>query len=332
MKRLLIHSVMFALILSLFIPAPADANAAIGPGCETFYYQEDAQYAYERTRDDYPTLFDQFATNTDPDGNGVACDDLQTAPTMHPLQISGRGNFDSGRSSFGTFRLVTYSLFVSADIAGVDLTSAACPDLLSDDVLNSLIVPEGERVRPALLGPDVEVVEGVGPTKVSALVWLPLDDPQNPLLLNEWMISQGIGSFDASTTPEPYSAQLQDAEKLAKANKLGIWGDCQAPEALSTDVSNTYRSMVQASGNGDQVVPFSITTPGTYQLTLNAGGGNVVVFFVDVHDHAGNQIYEFSISSAESGNFSSAGFLPAGEYYVQVKAVGSWKITVDPMP
>lgn len=74
-----------------------------------------------------------------------------------------------------------------------------------------------------------------------------------------------------------------------------------------------------------------IDTDATYQFALDVTGGPAVFVAMDVYAADGTWFPELSISTAETGGFSSAAFLPAGEYYFQVKAVGSWRVTINPL-
>lgn len=83
----------------------------------------------------------------------------------------------------------------------------------------------GQRVT---LSFDVECLDPFGRTL--AYVWLddPSDTAEEPVLVNEWMLSHGYARlFDEDwVAPLRIQALLDDAERDARARGLGLWGVC----------------------------------------------------------------------------------------------------------
>jgi hypothetical protein len=165
-----------------------------------------------------------------------------------------------------------------------------------------------------------------GQFSVTALVWTVLDDPTSPVLINEWLIRNGLAFVDGATAERKFKEGFVLAEQEAQEEGIGVWGACAMPLGLVAPPDEPEGRVMQVQGNGDRVIPFTITTEETYLLTLNVTAADAVFVAADVYALDGTSLPALSMSTAESGTFSSAGFLPSGEYYAQIKAVGAGNV------
>lgn len=327
-----------AVVLLAFEESPLQfAQAAVGPDCSWYDYQVDAQSDLDITHRDYPTLptMDQL----DPGGDGVACPDLPARPEQIRDAVSIRGSFDEFKTSISVGG-VGYSTAYRVELSGVtnEPTSSddsPCPALVTNRDIAALFELQNNFARRYyLLPPGRQTIppgdEG-GRFDGRALVWTVFDDPAQPVLINEWLLRNGLAFADIEHVPQPWSDRLAAAEDAAKADGLGVWGTCELPSGLVPPPATPEGQVVSASNSGDQIVAFSVEVAGIYLVTLDAGGGNSVFVALDVYSADGTWLPEFSITTASGGTYTSAGPLPAGDFYVQVKAVGAWKVTIEQM-
>jgi hypothetical protein len=174
---------------------------------------------------------------------------------------------------------------------------------------------------------EVDIVEGFGYVVLNG----------EAVNINEWLIRNGFGLLDSDGLSDEWTKRLQVAEDSAEAESLGVWGHCALPEpyaiaGVPTSVVNATEDVLALeSFNGDQVVEFSIDAAGTYLFMLDDLSGEAVFVAMDVYTGSGEWQPALSMSTTESGTFTSAGYLAPGEYFYQVKAVGQWRVTIDPL-
>lgn len=337
----------FLAILSFFavmFTNVGTARAATGPECNFFEYQETAQEALDQVVENYPTLLDMYQDSLDSDRDGIACPELPSLPDILASAFDIRGGFEISPFTALEEPVISglgYSARYAVNLAGVSYTapqSAGCGELLSTDSLNSAINKAGTVVSLYY----VTLANGESPPpdeddqryEITGLAWTIAGDPQEPVLVNEWLLSQGLGVLDERTVPKDLKEDFREAEAAARQQSLGIWGTCTVPVSLKDsgpDIAGAYDHFLREFGEGDQVHPFTIESEGLYQFTLDAMSGPVVFAALDVYSADGSWIPELSVTTAESGSFSSATFLAPGEYYFQIKAVGSWRVTIDPL-
>lgn len=292
--------------------------AAAGPQCSNFTFQEDAQ-----------SILDQYgyAESLDLDGDGVACDELPAKPKELAGAISGRiASMDDDFQLIG----VTEDKHFRLTLAGVAFAGPTADCGVDPvDAIESMF-PPGNNVFFFSEGSDPiqEVEDGY---RLIGSAWLYGIEPDGvtPYLLNERAVELGLGRTDNSGLDSPLAGKLTAAEVNAKTNGTGIWGSCETPDLAPAPTRTPYGQIIDWKGSGDQVsAVFSISADGTYRLTAN---GSADLLFVDLYDQYGNWLPGFSISARGGGVFSSGGFLPAGQYYVQVQASGVWWITIEPL-
>lgn len=118
-------------------------------------------------------------------------------------------------------------------------------------------------------------------------------------------------------------AELKSDLATVKARLFFL--EATLPTATPTPDSNVIR----ITGNGNQASKkFTISVPGTYLLTAQNLNDNFLA--VDVYSIAADWKPGFSISTLQSGEYSAAGYLDAGDYYIKTVANGGWIVTIEP--
>lgn len=331
--RAFVALVLLGLMMAPHYVAPPATMAAKGPECDWFTFQDEAQATLDRTAESYPDLLPQWSANLDPDGNGIACDQLPARPDVLIDTQSILGRFEDNEDSFMVTG-VGYSARYNLTLAGVAFTDD-CPQL-DEDLLSSLVQPPDKQATTFFISSTtakpIPPDDKDGTYAVVGVAWFIAGDPSTPILANEWLLQAGLAKLDAKTAPADYVDRLKAAEASAQEAGLGVWGSCDfSATAIGAETTTAYSHVLRESGDGDQIVQFTIETEGTYQLTIDAMGGSVVFVAVDLYATDSTWFPEFSIITSSSGAFSSAGYLYPGTYYVQIKAVGGWRITLDAM-
>jgi hypothetical protein len=325
-------------LFSLVTPHPV-AWAASGPDCSWYEYQSDAQTAFDKALTDDPSANNWFR-QLDPDGDGIACSELPPRPAVIESAVHIGGHFDpdydyvgirgSGYSTSYDVRLAGVTLDVGLDRAAVH---SACADLVTNEVIFDLFEPADGTGREYYIQSATKEALPPGDADENASViawaWTIFADPANPVLINEWLIRNGLAFVDTGTVSGDGRVKLEAAQDQARADGLGVWGACTIPAELVPAPPQPESQIIQKSGDGDQIVRFAIPTEGTYLLTLDVAGGQVVFVAADLYTIDGGWFPEFSIVTSSGGQFTAAGYLAPGEYYLQVKAVGSWRMTME---
>lgn len=317
----------------------AVALAAQGPSCSFYDYQSDAQYDFDRVLEEYPSIVENYR-NLDIDDDGIACQELPQRPQMLMGTERIRGNFDDN-SDFLSIDGAGYSAEYAVTIAGVSVDrksndaseSAECPEVTGNEALKSLFALPDVLARQFYIessnDQDIPPTDADGTFDVSALVWTVAGDPSAPILLNTWLVRNGLTFASLDTVSGDLRDELRRAQRSAEDEVLGVWGACRLPSELVPPPAAPDGQVLQASGSGDQVQTFTVASEGTYVLTLEVNGGAVVFCAVDVYNLDGTWIPGLSVSTADGGRFTSAEYLIPGEYFVEVTSIGSWRITLD---
>ncbi len=297
------------LVLALAALSFGSTSAAAGPQCSYYIFQDEAQAVL----DTYG-----YAETLDPDGDGVACNELPARPDFLQdaitvvLSAVKPGPIIKAYSN-GTPYTIT--------LAGLEaFDPAACAGKRTEQLLAEML-PSKTRFLIQVLGPS----QG---DDVLALAWLPGSGASSPTLLNVDVARAGLlkaapgGSFD-------HADEIAAASRQAEQAGVGFWGTCEFDSLAPAPTPTPNGQILDWKGNGDQVSTlFTIPVDGTYQLTSN---GSASLIFVDLYDQYGNWIPQFSLAANEGGIFSTGGFLQAGQYYARVQAIGVWWITITPL-
>lgn len=338
-KRLAMLSLMIWMALGVNA-----ATAAAGPECDMFEYQEHAQEALDQVAENFPSLLSIYQENLDPDRDGVACPELPEVPKVLAAAFDIRGGFELSPFTALEEPVISglgYSARYDVNLAGVSYSAPRgtdCDELLSAANLNSAINETGTVASLYY----ITLANGESPPpdeddqrhEITGLAWTIEGNPDEPVLVNEWLLSQGLGTLDKQTVPDDLKNEFEEAEAAAREQSLGIWGSSTVPVSLKdagAGVAGAYDHFLRESGAGDQVHSFTVETEGVYQLTLDAMSGPAVFVALDVYSADGSWLPELSVTTAESGAYTSAGHLAPGDYYFQIKAVGSWRVTIDPL-
>lgn len=295
MKRLAL-----GLVLLVAVTGWQPAGAAAGPQCSWFVFQEDAQAAMSQF---------VYAEGLDPDGDGVACNELPPRPGE--LVGAEAGRINRVDKDFA-LRGASATRNISVILAGIDFTQ---PMGCGMDTLGALeaMFPQGTNVfvfpDPAIPVQEVGSSENV---RFTGWVYGVEPDRQTPFLVNQRLIEAGLGKAVTTGISSPLVTSLVAAEAIAQQEGRGIWGDCKVPNLAPAPTQTPYGQILDWKGSGDQVSSvFVIPTEGTYRLNVN---GSASLIFVDLYDQFGNWIPGFSITASGGGKFSSGGYLAAGQY------------------
>jgi hypothetical protein len=330
-------SVVLVIVNGLWL-APSTSHAASGPDCTWYDYQSDAQYDLDQVLENYPTIIETFRP-LDEDRDGVACPGLPARPEILEESQRARGHFDPGFEYIG-IEASGYSAWYEVKLAGVSLDERAnddahdaeCADLVSNEAIASLFaLPDGvarQYYLESATSDPLPAGDDEGRFAVTATAWTVVDDPSAPVLINTWLVRNGLAFVDSDTVRGALERGLEEAQASAIDEGLGVWGACTLPDALTAHAAEQPGRVLQESGSGDHVVTFAIATDGTYLVTLDVAGGPSVFVAVDVYTMAGEWLPALSITTAERGEFTAAAYLAPGEYYAQVKAVGEWRLTI----
>ncbi len=334
------------------------AFAAKGIPCSYFIYQDDAQQALDDLKSNYPTLSTE---SLDPDSNGVACEDLPAKPLVlndaEMVRVPTSNTFQQTKDLAGTGlspldlpRAPAGAGDALINMTGIDhywvtllgvRTRASGASCAGDYVaaVTALFTPDPEAAaaRTFFLGfePDrsPKIIPGFDVKLVAGWVWSIDDDPQQPLLLNEALVRQGILAADTEGLVSPEAALVEAAQEAAKQDKVGIWDPSrqQAPEVSPPDqpTAKPATGSIMFSGEASQVTDvFTITEGGQYKLAMQLGMGDAGAV-VAVMAITGEQMF---FTSGEPGqHVSTVGALPAGQYYIQVTGYCPWEVTLEPL-
>jgi hypothetical protein len=332
---------LIALLSGSYVPFIPTVRAAVGPDCSWYDYQSDAQYDLDQVLENYPSIIETFR-QLDPDGDGIACPELPQRPPVLESAIRIRGQFDPSYDFVG-IEGSGYSAWYDVRLAGVSLDpranevarDATCSDLVTNDEIARLFALSGGTARQFYLESATREALPAGDEdgrhSVTASAWTVLNSPATPVLINEWLIRNGLAFVDPDTARGNLRKRLETAQEQAQNDGLGVWGACLIPGELFAPPLQPEGHVTRESGSGDEVIAFSISVEGTYLLTLDVAIERSVFVAVDVYALNGTWIPALSVVTAEGGRFSAAGFLSPGEYYIQVKAVGTWQVTIESM-
>jgi hypothetical protein len=230
-------------------------SAALGPECSWYDYQSDAQHDLDRMTGGSPSTTGTLS-QLDLDGDGVACPDLPERPSVLAdatrvvanFELSVFGESDPSNDSV-EFQGLGYSARYNVRLAGVRLGGGAneaaqepvCADLVThEDVARLFSLPESttsvrtarqlylESTTTSPLPPD----ENGARYSVNALAWTVFDDPASPVMINEWLIRNGLAFIHPDTPNGEFRQSLETAQETAQAEGLGVWGACVIPAVL----------------------------------------------------------------------------------------------------
>lgn len=332
---------VFALVVVYGATCIDTRAQAIGIDCSFVEYQEDAQWGLENF---HATIGTEYVSKLDEDGDGIACNHLPPRPAVLANAERMRADFEpvmtaptlSGAGDIHHFTVELAMLTYQSPAA----MQSACPQLATGETLANMfhIDKSSHTFYVELTDGTVIPPESGERVTFSGLVWTVFEDPANPILLNEWLLRHGLAYFAPPNIPKTETIErLAAAQELAQGEGAGVWGGCtlptvdDQPQEGSADQERPVDSILFETASGDQVIPFTIETAGTYQVTLEASGNAPILVFLDVYEVSGNWIPGFNISASESGSFSSGGYLEPGNYYVRIKALSAWRITLIPM-
>lgn len=171
------------------------------------------------------------------------------------------------------------------------------------------LAPEGETVYLLAGGGDNED----GKNRLLRFAWV--DDDGAALFVNEAILQEGFASFQAREGSDRFDADLQAADRAAREDDAGLWGECGGnhveivpptaePElgdqGLPAPIGTTL------TGGGVAVTINSAYT--TYQYGVSAPKGGyvflvmeIVVENVDPEDNHGYADYRFSAEDQDTG-------------------------------
>ncbi len=327
MRLVRIHLLVLVLIgVSSFPFHKHTALAAEGLKCSSFTYQEDAQQL----------LDDSNAGRLDPDGNGIACEELPS--DGRPDEIRESVKISIGYSpQFPVAQGDNYRIFLGG-IGDLDLIEDArgveCADIIDRNTLET-IFPD-----PTVVYLQDEHGEVPGESDVSdyenfvpnALLWAwnGQDDAVN---LNVWLLEQGYSVYDPDTAPRGWEGELKDAQREAKGNEAGIWGKCRLPreykERQEPEPQPTAEGLVDSvSGDGGGSGYLNISQSGTYRVTIRSYSMDAYVEMRVIDSDTGVKIPELGVVVFGPEFVDVWVYFEEGQHSVTTSAVGHWSITV----
>lgn len=333
-----ITTVAFALvIIALLVQPNAAAGAyAEGPDCSHFQFQDDAQAYLDEN--DWVTL------KLDPDGDGIACNELPAkADILPPFLLKNTMMLKMG----GARQLpqIVFNHDFVAFLGGIleqrdvaDVAGVVCPELSTGEALSKLI-PPGSAVFLQDSGGNVPILSQdatyMEPNVVSnALLWV-WDGGSEPTLVNSWLIQNGYGVYSPETTPPDLKARFELNDQTARHNRKGVWGECNPPEPMLATFAPSFEPpapTIVASVRGDWPKSANITVPqdGTYVVDVACPGPSCYIEVKTLrHLATGQEFPELYFLMFGPDSYSTMIYLPAGTYLLQVDGVGGWRVTVD---
>lgn len=314
---------------------PDTSFAAEGPGCEHYALQEDAQSDYER--------YEFLRGNLDPDGNGIACEELPPAADILPASIANAhvGRFIEG--SYANQISVSPEMLITLDgiTDGETLTETSpgsCPDVLDFDPLADLI-PKGAIVFVMDATGNAPDLRSKVVPKGTAWVWDGIEDPIN---VNLWLVKNGFAVWDGSAANDRMLEQFQAANLVARMDERGVWGDCSDERAaiVSTfaplsafDMGLTPQRVVSLSGDWGERTSFTIPEDGNYTVTVRAlSASSYIEIAVIRHLETDQEYPEFYWTLFGPDTYTTTVYFPAGTYVFDCRAAGGWAFSVDTIP
>lgn len=197
-------------------------NAAAGVGCDFFDYQDDAQSSLES----YPAKTQQL----DLDIDGIACNELPPGPANLAGAERMRGNFDRDAAR-PLLSGAGDSLHFKVELAFVSLVppplgSNACDDFPTSETVFTLFDVEDSARTSHLQSSDGSSppIADKSPAPFRGLVWTVFDDPATPVLVNEWLIRNGLAYYvsDSVITKDEITQQTMSGQEAAKSHGIGV--------------------------------------------------------------------------------------------------------------
>ncbi|MGI8406595.1 MAG: hypothetical protein ACR2OE_17845 [Thermomicrobiales bacterium] len=309
-------------------------QAGAGLKCSNFTFQDDAQ--------EYMDSDPISAERLDPDGNGVACENLPQKPAENrSMEIADALKVDFTYSR--QLPLLSDGSNVEAWMGGVgdvtDVEKRAGRDCIAVGQFNPIakMFPFPEPVMLYIQNEnggeptDANILEKTGWIE-HALVWS-WDGENDPINLNEWIVRNGYSVFAVGT--EGWSMRLRRAESAAKKDGLGVWGDCHFPAFGNVVIptpaptsSALYESVSgDGSGSGYLHVPYS----GVFNVTVRAYTMDSYVETRVVRSGTGEVVPELGVLVFGPDPMIISVYLEEGQYSVSTSAVGSWVVSLtDP--
>jgi micrococcal nuclease len=216
------------------------ARSAQGPDCSWLTYQEEGQEWLDSVSRDENLRF--MMPNFDPDGNGIACEELPSRATrFHPgdtiplqavkaqvtrginagtfgVRILGPGGSDEG--SLETVRL----LGVSVPEIRTSREEKECFGLRSSRAAWMMLSGRDAVVWLERDGSDRDA-EG----RLLRYVWFEGERDHGPYLANELLMREGYAVADPQPPDGRYDDRLAAAQAAAATDGLGLWGACGGP-------------------------------------------------------------------------------------------------------
>jgi hypothetical protein len=163
-----------------------------------------------------------------------------------------------------------------------------------------------------------------------AIVWI-WNGGGDPLLFNEWILSQGYGVFDNATAPKSIASTLEAAEEQAKDAGAGIWGECGSINLVELDTQPTPRPTPEGFvelmvGNGSETNSFEIPEDGNYTVTI--GSANIQTYVETSFSISGDEVPELRQLVFGPDKVIVEVLLEAGSYTLVTQAVGTWSVQI----
>jgi micrococcal nuclease len=278
--RLPARALLLTILMVAALARPATASAQTSD-CSGFDSQIWAQSVV--TTD--PTRYDVL----DPDGNGLACDDLPpgAAPALWTNTLP------TGTEP-ATFLSVTDGNTLRVRVRGIEetvrLLSIDSPNAGNGDELPECYGQEAKDFLTWLLAlqetlylePDVNDRDQEG--RLLRYVWLDFGQGE-VYLVNEAMVRSGHATTDAAEVSGGYGRQIRAAQEFAHGQGYGLWGACGAPPGSDADSGEPGDSAGTSGVSGcgpdrrmpDTICPFPSNVAAPYVEYLRAAPEGVQI-------------------------------------------------------
>jgi micrococcal nuclease len=330
MKRLLLPLFALAIVGSLPSTISRSVLAAAGIDCSHFTYQEEAQETFDVMRE-----FPESVRSMDPDGNGVACEELVSrASRAHEGDTIPRGalraEVDNGEALIEEAFDVriqeenhpSNGRAIEVRLVGVDLPAMESPDRPID-----CFGLEAFRKSWVLLSSHetVWIEQSSDPDKAepfAGYIWFEGEKDLGPYLANELLVREGYAVPTGDAAKSKYGDRLVAARDAAKSEGLGLWGACGGPGVVMDPggtgqiavVEGTTDTVTDPISVGRGPIRFEASYSGTSNFVVRAFGpdGQPQLVFNEIGPYQGERVMTIE---------------HAGSIVLEIRGIGSWSVS-----
>jgi len=230
---------MYTVSVGLLLPHQKVAEAALGPECSWFTYQEEAQRWFDRGP--------EFAPLLDEDGDGVACGHLPVYAQEHeqpdPIPSGALKAKVQDVENDGTLTVLIRSKEESVRLIGVELAPVAFPAPTGPCSALVGVYRARRLLKDRSVYLEKDVTDRDDDDKLLRYVWFVAEWNDRVYFANEAIVRGGFAEPIVEPPDTKHAERLSVAGEAAAAQALGLWGPCGAVVAPGATVGG--------SGGGD---------------------------------------------------------------------------------